>query len=76
MLQSTEDDQEKEAKTEEQVEEEIEENGIILMLFLICSYVVVGSWMEHKHLKLGHETGAIIIIGMLISLAIYYFAKK
>ena len=52
----------------------MEERGIIGMLILISLYVVVGSWMEHKHFKLGHETGAIIIIGMLVSLAIYFWA--
>jgi hypothetical protein len=45
------------------------------MLFLISLYVVVGSWMEHKHFKLGHETGAIIIIGILVSTGIYFWAK-
>ena len=45
------------------------------MLFLIASYVVVGSWMEHKHFKLGHETGAIILIGMVISVSVYFWSS-
>ena len=31
--------------------------------------------MEHKHFKVCHETGAIIFIGMLISLGIFFLAR-
>lgn len=61
--------------TIEEVNEELEEGGIIIMLGLVAIYVVVGSWMEHKHFKVCHETGAIIFIGMLISVSIFIWAN-
>lgn len=57
------------------MEEEYGKYGIVLMLFLIVIYVFVGSWMEHKHFKFGHETGAIIIIGVVFSFAIWGLAR-
>ena len=46
------------------------ELGIILFLFILITYIVVGSWMEKKHFKFGHETGMIIVVGIVISLII------
>ena len=46
------------------------ELGIIIFLFILITYIVVGSWMEKKHFKFGHETGMIIVVGILISLVI------
>lgn len=46
------------------------ELGIILFLFILITYIVVGSWMEKKHFKFGHETGMIIVVGIIISLII------
>ena len=44
------------------------EFGIILFLFILIIYIVVGSWMEKMHFKFGHETGMIIVVGIVISL--------
>jgi hypothetical protein len=54
----------------------MEEYGIVVMLFLIVVYVAVGSWMEKKQFKFGHETGAIILIGMSISFLVWFGAYK
>lgn len=51
--------------------EEIEEIGIVMMLGLLVVYVAVGSYMEHKQFKFGHETGAIILIGIIFSIIIW-----
>ena len=39
----------------------------ITFLFVLIVFVIVGGWMESKHLPFGHETGFIILFGMLIS---------
>jgi hypothetical protein len=39
----------------------------ITFLFVLIVFVFVGGWMEHKHLAFGHETGFIILFGILIS---------
>ena len=37
--------------------------GLCTLLF----FIIIGSIMEHKNLIFGHETGVIILFGMLIS---------
>ena len=39
----------------------------VIFLLVLITFVTVGSWMESKHLPWGHETGFIILFGMLIS---------
>jgi NhaP-type Na+/H+ or K+/H+ antiporter len=34
-------------------------------------YIVVGTWMESRHCKFGHETGVVILISIAISAAIW-----
>lgn len=41
---------------------------IVLFIFLLLGYITIGSWMETKHFSVGHETGVIIIIGIIISI--------
>jgi hypothetical protein len=53
------------------MEKEMEEIGIVMMLGLLVLYVAVGSYMEHKQFKFGHETGAIILIGTIFSIIIW-----
>ena len=43
--------------------------GFLVVLSVLLLYIVVGSWMEHMAFRVGHETGAIILICMCISLA-------
>ena len=41
--------------------------AVIAFLILLILYITIGSWMEIKHFCIGHETGVIILIGMLVS---------
>ena len=43
----------------------------IIFLGTLVVFVLVGSYMESKHLPFGHETGFIIPFGMLISFIAY-----
>jgi NhaP-type Na+/H+ or K+/H+ antiporter len=42
----------------------------VIFLCVIIFFVLVGSYMESKHLKFGHETAVVIIVGMLVSLMV------
>lgn len=44
--------------------------GFMIPIGVLLLYVTIGSWMETKHFCFGHETGVIIIVGMLISIVI------
>lgn len=39
----------------------------IIIFVLLALYVIVGSFMEHKHFVIGHETGVAIICGLIVS---------
>ena len=41
--------------------------GVILIFSLLIIYMFLGAIIEHKHPVIGHETGIIIIISMIIS---------
>jgi NhaP-type Na+/H+ or K+/H+ antiporter len=41
--------------------------GILLILVVLAVYISVGSFMETKKFKFGHETGFILIFGFLLS---------
>jgi len=47
----------------------IEVAVIFIMLML---YVVLGSFMEHKHAPFGHETGVALIAGLIVSAVVHY----
>jgi len=49
------------------------ETSLIFILLLL--YVVLGGYMEHKKVIVGHETGVALIIGMIISAIIHAFNK-
>lgn len=40
---------------------------------LLLLYVVLGTFMEHKHVRFGHETGVALIAGLLISFCLHFF---
>jgi len=46
----------------------------MMFIFVLMVYITIGSYMEVKQFKFGHETGAIIIFGMGFS-AIITFIK-
>lgn len=41
--------------------------GLIVSLSVLALYIFIGSFMEIMHFPVGHETGVIILIGILIS---------
>ena len=45
----------------------------VIFLGTIITFILVGSWMETKHLAFGHETAFIILFGMIVSWVVYQF---
>jgi NhaP-type Na+/H+ or K+/H+ antiporter len=45
--------------------------GAVIFLMLML-YVIVGSYMEHRHSPFGHETGVALVAGLIISATIHY----
>ena len=43
---------------------------------MLIIFVFVGSYMEHKRFKFGHETGVILIIGIIVSVVAYAITGK
>ena len=41
--------------------------GAIVIMIIIILYMIIGSWLEHRHSLIGHESGIIILIGIAIS---------
>jgi len=48
----------------------------VSIFFVLILYIILGSFMEHKKVKFGHETGVALIAGLIISASIHYFAGK
>lgn len=44
--------------------------GFMMICFILILYLTIGSYMEMKMFKWGHETGVIIFCGMVISIII------
>ena len=40
----------------------------IIFLSVLIAFVFVGAFMEHKRFKFGHETGVILVIGIIVSI--------
>lgn len=38
-----------------------------MFIIIILSFVIIGSWMEAKKLRFGHETTVVILMGMFVS---------
>jgi NhaP-type Na+/H+ or K+/H+ antiporter len=47
----------------------------LVVLLLLVLFMVGGSFMEHKHAKVGHETGLVILLGFFVSFMFYIFDK-
>jgi hypothetical protein len=45
--------------------------GSLVMFFLLCVFVLSGSFLEKKKSPVGHETGVVILIGLVISYIFY-----
>ena len=55
------------ASGEATVEFAIMGEGSIVIFILLLIYVITGSIIEKKQIPFGHETGAVIIVGVLLS---------
>jgi len=42
----------------------------LIIFLLLVIYIVGGSFMEHKKILFGHETGIAIALGMIVSLIV------
>ena len=43
----------------------------VVFLAVLITFIFVGAYMESKHFAFGHETGVIILIGILVSYIMY-----
>ena len=63
-------------------EEEEEENekaiyiSYILLLSIMVVYVIMGTWMERRKCGFGHETGVVILIGIIIGAILDLYGDK
>ena len=60
-------------KEEAEIDEAVDEGQLVAMVILVCLmllYVVIGTRIETKGCGFGHETGAVIVVGILISWAL------
>ena len=48
----------------------------IIFLVVLILFVFIGAFMEHKRFKFGHETGVILIIGIIVSVIAYEVDKS
>lgn len=47
-----------------------------IAFFLLLLYVIGGSYMEHKHFIIGHETSIALIAGLIISGLLHVFSNS
>lgn len=45
--------------------------GLILVLFMLVIFIAAAQVIERKKLKIGHETGVVMLAGLAISLVMY-----
>lgn len=50
--------------------------NILIILFMLILYIIVGGYMEHKKFPFGHETSFAILLGIFISGMLYAFSKE
>jgi hypothetical protein len=56
-----------------------EKTQLALMIFtviMMAIYIVMGSICEEKKCRFGHETGLILLLGLIFSACIFYFSGK
>jgi NhaP-type Na+/H+ or K+/H+ antiporter len=49
---------------------------VAVIFVMLMIYVIVGSFMEHKHSPFGHETGVALVAGLIISSIVHYAINK
>lgn len=50
--------------------------GILIFLFMLVLYSIIGAYMDRKRPIIGHETGLIILLGCTISLILNHIADS
>jgi NhaP-type Na+/H+ or K+/H+ antiporter len=45
---------------------------VAVIFVMLMLYVVLGTYMEHRHAPFGHETGVALIAGLIISAVVHY----
>ena len=50
--------------------------GVIIIFLLLVIYIVGGSFMDHYHFKLGHETTIALILGLLVSVTVFIWTDQ
>jgi NhaP-type Na+/H+ or K+/H+ antiporter len=53
--------------SKDEQEAEMREKFFMILLGMLIFYSIIGLYMEHKKPPIGHETGVIVVLGMLIS---------
>jgi sodium/hydrogen exchanger-like protein 6/7 len=48
----------------------------LVVLVLLVIFMAGGAFMEHKHAKVGHESGLVIILGFVVSFIVYALDKE
>lgn len=55
--------------------EAIFSSGAIVIFVMFILYMVIGALLEMNHSIIGHESGIIILIGMLISFCAWFIEE-
>lgn len=50
--------------------------GAIIIFLMLIIYMIVASIIESSHSKFGHESGIVILIGMLLSFMARWFGHE
>jgi len=50
--------------------------GILIFIFMLVFYSIIGAYMDRKRPIIGHETGLIIVLGCTISLILNHIADS
>lgn len=45
---------------------------VVVIFVMLMLYVIIGTYMEHKHASFGHETGVALVVGLIISAIVHY----
>ena len=60
----------------EEVNSKVEELFFMILLLFLAMFFIVEAFMEKKKFVIGHTTGIIVIMGILISYLFHHFEDK
>lgn len=49
---------------------------VLIIFVMLMLYIVLGTFMEHKNAKFGHETGIALVAGLIVSAIVHYVVPK